>query len=293
MSVLAVFAVAMPLQLWLPTEHAYAQSPVQCVLEDSPITTVETEAGNWSIYREGQTNVVLFLGRMHVDADGSPRAYAPGDKGIDHLGNAQLDQRCTPADGTSCPLSEDVIEKKADGSWCTHEYGTPPTTYYTAMTSLRGGDFPACDPRRYVNAEEVPFLVLPGDVHATRLRAIGVEAGDYGFGFARDRSTPAIVADFGPSDELGEASMEFARRLGYGADPGYDRTHDPLGSGTERREVLYVVFPLTGPRTSPPQRKPVWPRPVQQIETEAQAVFETWGGLAKLQSCAAAVRSRP
>ena len=259
------------------------------------MTVVQLEKGKTGpIFREVDTNVVLFLGRMHVDADGSPRAYAPKDKGIDHLGNAQVNPGCTPADGVSCPLNPDVIERRPDGNWCTHPYGTPPAQYYTAMTSLRGGDFPPCDPRRYVNAEEVPFLVLPKGPHAARLRAIGVEKGDYGFGFSRatGRATPALVADFGPVNKLGEASMAFARRLGYGGDPGYGRTKDPLGSGTEKREILYVVFPLTGPRTATPARNPVWPRALDEIERDATAVFEMWGGDAKLRACDAAVRQR-
>jgi hypothetical protein len=66
------------------------------------------------------------------------------------------------------------------------------------------------DPRRYVNAESINFIVLPGRLNlgaklGDLAAVIRPETGAIGF---------AIYADVGPAKKIGEASLALAKTLG-------------------------------------------------------------------------------
>jgi hypothetical protein len=71
-------------------------------------------------------------------------------------------------------------------------------------TSLR------CHDGNYVNANEVPYFVLPGGWYSQ----FGIKLGDLAAIIYKDKLAFAVFADTGPKTKLGEASLELFRLLG-------------------------------------------------------------------------------
>jgi len=108
-------------------------------------------------------------------------------------------------------------------------YGSTQTSY-----SYRNG--------RYVNAEEVPYIVLPKD----KYKALGVKLGD--MALVHDTKTgriaAAVFADAGPNNKTGEGSIYLGKEgLGLkGLTP---------NNGIEERRFEYLVKPGTNGGTRP------------------------------------------
>jgi hypothetical protein len=86
---------------------------------------------------------------------------------------------------------------------------------------------------RRLNAERLPYIVLPAPSRIWDHRADGVDGGSVAAVVYRDRVQYAVVGDIGPWEVIGEASYATARRLGIPADP---------GDGGVRSGVTYIVF---------------------------------------------------
>ncbi|PZG71827.1 hypothetical protein C1I97_38110, partial [Streptomyces sp. NTH33] len=84
-----------------------------------------------------------------------------------------------------------------------------------------------------LNAERLPYVVLPAVSRIWDHHAHGVGGGSVAAVVYRDRVEYAVVGDIGPYDIIGEASYAAARRLGIPADP----STGGVGSG-----VTYIVF---------------------------------------------------
>jgi hypothetical protein len=84
-----------------------------------------------------------------------------------------------------------------------------------------------------LNAERLPYIVLPATSRIWNHHAHGVGGGSVAAVVYRDRVEYAVVGDIGPRDIIGEASYAAARRLGIPADP----STGGVGSG-----VTYIVF---------------------------------------------------
>jgi hypothetical protein len=212
-----------------------------------------------------------------VDADGAPNAYHPDDaphgcpkkgRGIDCLASAgypngswwQTVLVADPADPTRPAIQQDG----------------PYKGYFVSMTSLRdtrsGGG--AADPRSYVDAGRIPYLVLPAPIYRTD--GMG-EMGDIGWAINLDtgRSTPFVIADEGPVEQFGEASVAFWQALGT------DTPNPRNGDGLPDGQVAYVVFPGSA-RTAAIG----WPIDRAALAREAEARLEAIGGPAMLRACA-------
>jgi hypothetical protein len=90
---------------------------------------------------------------------------------------------------------------------------------------------------RFVNAETIPYFVLPGKfnlVFGTRSKL-----GDLALIRRRDAEVFAIYADIGPKTKIGEGSIKLVESLG--ANP-WNRTKTKIISGIEFG-VEYLVFP--------------------------------------------------
>ncbi|MCC7531803.1 MAG: glycoside hydrolase family 75 protein [Candidatus Melainabacteria bacterium] len=98
------------------------------------------------------------------------------------------------------------------------------------QTSLRYPD------GRSVNAETVPYFVLPGG----KYKHLGISLGDIAAVRYNGKVAFAVFADVGPRHKLGEGSIALAQELGIPASP---RT------GGVRSGVEYLVFPGSGDRT--------------------------------------------
>lgn len=170
---------------------------------------------------------------MAIDGDGangqtSLPVYAPkGMQALDWLANAGGPGNwygIVTHDGR--PTGRPVLQMK--------ERGDPAPGAYVSATSYEHKGFSRGDPRRYVNADDVPYIVLPGH---WRLEARGVVLGcralivDHGTG----KSLPAGVLDFGPKSKLGEASIAAARF--FGVPP------SPKDGGTDEKRFTFQFWP--------------------------------------------------
>lgn len=194
-------------------------------------------------------NALHWLAGMMIDADGAPTAYAPNSAdGLDALGNAG-------GHGNWWGVVTDNGEK--NGNPVTHIVGGK--TYYVSATSLIDSTFDRTDPRRYVDASTVPFIVVPGPL----VRAGVVRPGDFAVALntANGLGCLAIVADSGPKDKIGEGSIALAKALGIRS--------DPRKGGTDAPIVRYLAFPGSGNKKA---------RPLDEIRDEAGRLLAAWGG---------------
>lgn len=162
--------------------------------------------------------VIEFWGGMQINADGSPHAYAPNGKGLDYLANAGKPGNWWGI--ATDPAGRPYIQGPSD----------PAPGFYVSTTSLQNSAFAESDPRRYVDSEKVPFIVLPSNFPVkvklgTRCCVTDVQKGVGAY---------AIYADVGPRFQLGEGSIALAKALGINA--------DPMKGGTERK-LKYEILP--------------------------------------------------
>ncbi len=86
----------------------------------------------------------------------------------------------------------------------------------------------------YADASKRPYVVLPPGL----AKATGAKLGDLVQVSYNGKTAYAIYGDVGPSNKLGEGSMDLARRLGINPDPRRGGTHD--------ENVQYTVLPGSG-----------------------------------------------
>jgi hypothetical protein len=84
-----------------------------------------------------------------------------------------------------------------------------------------------------LNAETLPYIVVPSPSTLWDYRADGVQGGSVAAVVYKDRVQYAVVGDTGPYDLIGEASYATARGLGISADP---------STGGVSSGVTYIVF---------------------------------------------------
>lgn len=195
---------------------------------------------------------VVFHAGMTIDADGAYRAYHPDSKkGLDYLANAGRPGKWWGVvTGNGNQSGTPVVQSTTD----------PAPGFFVSATALVNPDYGVANPRRYVDSESVPFLVLPGG------STFGAELGDFGYvvNFQEKRGCGAVFADIGPRDHIGEGSIALAKALCIPSNP---------RKGGVTQGVGYVVF--TGSRSG-------WPLTNQEIEEQARSRFEQWGGMVVL-----------
>lgn len=212
----------------------------------------------YKIYKDA-SNTVVWQARAHICADGCPEAYHPNNTGLDSLKAAGKPPR-TGADD-HCRWDWWGITTRPNGCPYVQTRSHPFPGYYVSTTALVDGRHAESDPARFVDANTVPYLVMPLGRYAP------AQKGDYGYIIHRPsgRGVPVIFAELGPGDETGELSMEAARRLRL--DP------NPRNGGSERRDFLYLTF--SGSKDSGRWN-------VATIARKATALFEQWGGMARV-----------
>jgi hypothetical protein len=216
------------------------------------------------IYGQPGERALLFLAGLKIDADGAPRAYHPDDvSGLDALANAKSDGRWVAliTDRSGKPF----VQRASD----------PAPGFYVSLTALADREVadPA-DPRRYVDASRVPYVVLPGGRKAmAAYRGADLNLGDIAIVYnSRTRTIAgAIVADYGPAGALGEGSIKLAGDLLY-ADT------SPRHGGTGARENLTLLFPGSGAG---------FPRDLAHMQKTARTFLAGWGGTGRLADCLA------
>jgi hypothetical protein len=211
-------------------------------------------AGNYIFQLDERPGPLFWTSRLHVDADGSGRAYhrAGSPPGLDYLANAG-----SQAQGwwgiSVGPDGRPYIQTEED----------PNPGFYISTTALEDYGLPRNNPARYVDSEKVPFFVLPSKPH------FGASLADLGmfFNLETGASSWGIYADVGPANQIGEGSMKLNENLGFSS--------DAKTGGTEKEIIATVLFPGS---------KIGWPRSNEELEAAAKAAFEKWGGLGSLKA---------
>ncbi len=169
---------------------------------------------------------VQFLGELTIDADGSPRCYGPaGTKPLDYLANAGYPGNWWGiATHNGEPNGRPIVQSASD----------PYPGYYVSTTAYKNRGFKNGDPRRELNSEVVPFLVVPMKlVSAVRGVVLGCAGTitDARTGISVD----CVVGDLGPNNHLGEASMAAAAALKV--------PNSPKRGGSSARMFTYKIWP--------------------------------------------------
>jgi hypothetical protein len=134
----------------------------------------------------------------------------------------------------------------------------------------------------FVNAEEVPFVVVPIAVPGTNIsfqRDAGIGRGDLAVAFTDGKCSFGVVGDAGPWFRLGEASLRTHEELGNPqcATPGEHpcrrlRRGSGVGIGSN---VTYIIFPGSRPR--PLQSQTVNAVAAEQGLTKIKAFLKSQG----------------
>lgn len=293
-----------------------APAASQCRM--SPAFNQPDEGGSRSIAVWSDDSSLLFGDALNVNTDGTRRSYSVSDfwgehdalnnlcnamgDACDGLNSAQLRERrllTQRAAAAGWPagllrqtqLSSSIIPMP-NGRPCPAVNG-----YLVSATALhRPHISDVCDLANYVDALEVPALVLPKPArHAgpTPFQARGAEVGDLIVAANTDGSRLAygVVGDLGPSRELGEASIAMNGALlgrteqptNYNHVRGRGDAYRGRGWGVPFAYVL--IFPRTRDEASPYMQR-------DRIEAAARQRFERWGGVARLTACRASYHPR-
>jgi len=210
----------------------------------------------WQI--EGQAAFFFHAG-MAIDADGAPQAYHPepqSDLGLDSLKNA----------GSPGKWFGIVTDNgQPDGNPVIQGANDPAPGFYVSATSLQDKTKDPSNPLRYVNATQIPYIVLPPEVRDHLHAQLGDLAAT--INTTNRRSSGAIFADIGPKGHIGEGSIALADNLGISPSP----KHGGIESG-----IIYVVFPGSGNGQ---------PRSLNDITAVADRLFLGMKGMAQLRAC--------
>lgn len=167
-----------------------------------------------------------FIAGMAIDADGSPRAYGPkGTSPLDILANAGNPGNWWGiATDSGEPGGTPVLQKSGD----------PYPGYYVSTTSYKHFEFPHTSPSAWVDSERVVFIVLPSH---WRKEARGIVLGCKAeiLDTKTGKTAVGMVADFGPQEHIGEASIAAAQFLGVPS--------SPKNGGTDVRRFKYTFWP--------------------------------------------------
>ncbi len=216
----------------------------------SPLLTI----GRTVVRRFSGESAFFFVAGMAIDADGAPHAYHPrgSPPGLDLLANAGHPGNWW---GLATRNGLPVVQRRGD----------PAPGFYVSVTALVYKDARAAtDPRHYVDAETIPYVVLPSRV----LRAAHAHLGDIAVVWNRrkDKLAHAIVADIGPAGQVGEGSIALARATGIPDSP---------KSGGQLGDVVYLVFPSSGNRFA---------RPLPIVSQLGKKLLAQWGGRERLKT---------
>ena len=175
-----------------------------------------------SVHRVAGTHAAHFVSKLAVDADGAPRAYHPTDK-------RRPDNHTKAFDWLSNINPNDLFGIQGQNGAV-----GPHPGFHISGTSLFDAQFPENDTRRWVDAGEVPYIVLSGrsfpwpggNVVRPGCLAFVVDT-------ISGHSTGAIYADVGRA--VGEGSVALALRLGL--TPFYSNII-PKGERVRRQALL-------------------------------------------------------
>lgn len=260
--------------------------------------TVHVYRGDSSAKIGGARPFAFVVPDVKVNTDGTRISYAADDpraktKAINDIRNAYnnpsrpisdfeavRDGGWKPTARVWSVLSSKIIEKDArpgkEGLPCLDDKG-----FLVSMTAIRATNSGAqgdCDQSKWVDALTVPAFVLPG---GSQFGPGGAGLGNVVVGLTLHqprRITLGIVGDIGPHNEIGEASVEMNRVLNgmpQGATPTNRVDAENRFQGPK---TLFLVLPGQSNRISQPIN-------AETVKSFAEARFNAWGGVARLEAC--------
>jgi hypothetical protein len=208
------------------------------------------------VFQVDGTKACHFAAKLATDADGAPRAYAPGDKdSFDWLANIAVSQL------------HGIQGKDGVG---------PAPGFYVSGTAITDPAFKTKpnDTRCYVDASTIPYFALPRDLPVPAGSTLKDACVGYVVDSKTGGTTGAIFGDVGHA--VGEASISTALRLGLWP---ISNKHPPkvigFQSGADLARFIYIVFPGVAVPA---------PWPVATIQTTAENEFMNWGGETQLRA---------
>jgi hypothetical protein len=175
---------------------------------------------------------VHFMADADIDADGAngqnggPPAYKSDDSGTELLANGGM-KIVNGKVICAKSFAKDIVLLDTD-----HEPKVFSGGVIASTTWYRHPGKSATDPAAYVDAETVPYIVVPPVVVK---QTSGVVRGCKARVTFRGKSVDCVVADRGPANKIGELSIAAARAVGMPSSPRH--------GGTDKAEVLYELFP--------------------------------------------------
>jgi len=195
------------------------------------IGTISAEGYTCSI-EEDADGRVHFVADADIDADGAngqnggPAAYRVDDSGSELLANGGM-KIVNGKVICAQPWARSIVILGPDNQPRVFPGGIiASTTWYRYP-----GKLPS-DPSAYVDAETIPYIVVPPIIVQ---QTAGVVRGCLAKVTFRGRSVDCVVADRGPAKRIGELSIAAARALGIPSSPRH--------GGTESPEVQYELWP--------------------------------------------------
>jgi len=246
---------------------------------------------DWTYYRgvairrtDDRRAYFYVTSHKSIDADGAPNAYHPDDvnggacpdSGVGLECPANAGYRSNNGIGNTSWWSSVLVRDPDDPDVAYRQTEGATAGYFVSQTALKKISFAGrYDPRSYVDAATIPYVVMPGDFYAMpgtgRMGDVG-----YALNLANGRSTPFVFADVGPDDaKLGEASIAFWEALG-GTNP-----NPRNGAGKPPGNIAYVVFPRSSGEVDLG-----WPIDLGRLREEVRSRMDALGGEETVRSCA-------
>ncbi len=163
-----------------------------------PLRTIE----DIPVYWDGTK--LFWTGHARVDADGSPRAYGPDNTGLDYTANAGHP-------GNWYGVVTD--NGKRSGTPIVQGPDDPYPGLWVSTTSYEDTRFGVKDYRRYLDAEKVPYVVIPGILRRL-LPGVVLGAQAEVTNIRTGQCVRGVVGDCGPDGEIGEFSIAMLGALG-------------------------------------------------------------------------------
>ena len=275
-----------------------------------PDTNSLSGTGRTAVWADPSNSSLFFVESLEVNTDGTRRSYSVDDfwgkrVAINNLCNAMGDA-CDGLDSEQLRARRIVTQRARDAGWphdllvqtrisqsiIPFKNGKPCPPLEGFLVSATALHKPVvadpCDITNYVDALEVPALVLPRNPKGGRsgFDARHADVGDLVVAMVPGGAAPvfAVVGDKGPPNKLGEGSVALnGRLLGKTDQPqNYDEVRGRgqfRGRGWGVPRALVLVFPASGDARVPYMTAP-------RIDEAARRRFEEWGGVARLTACA-------
>ncbi|OGB27188.1 MAG: hypothetical protein A3I66_11590 [Burkholderiales bacterium RIFCSPLOWO2_02_FULL_57_36] len=273
------------------------------------------KGGLTSVWSGEQSSSLLFIESLNVNTDGTSRSYSVDDFWGERTA---LNNLCNAMKDACAGLSKDELRKRriltqqafANGwpdaqlkasrispSIIPFKNGKPCSPKNGFLISATALHKPAindvCDTNNYVDSLIVPALVIPKNPSKTQLSEFAkrnAKVGDLVVAMVPGTAKPvfAVVGDTGPAGELGEGSLALnGSLLGKKAEP--TNYLEVRGKGAFKGKAwtvpkaIVIVFPGSRDTANPFMTR-------DRIDESAQQRFEKWGGLERMNACAAAYR---